>query len=215
MKRNAKSRMSRGNNQPVEQAARHTAIIREPVHMFSKLAWDADVFREIQIDYPDEPEPLAFAAINVCISAWSLRNWTESVFAKQQRARGDEFDKMAFRATLLVAIPEQAACEAIANTAKHATLGEGAWPGGRVDLEWQEGDEDAPPGYVLLHRTDSCELGFAVNRFVSLCDHWWAFLTQLGMTAGHERLPDWQQRKLHRIFSRHISDGEAAADPEQ
>jgi hypothetical protein len=37
--------------------------------MFSKLAWDADIFRDIQISYPDEPEPLAFAAINVCVSA--------------------------------------------------------------------------------------------------------------------------------------------------
>ncbi|WP_161989124.1 hypothetical protein [Sphingomonas glacialis] len=180
--------------------------------MFSKLAWDADVFREIQIDYPDEPEPLAFAAINVCISAWSLRNWTESVFAKQQRAAGRDYDNKAFRDTILAAIPEQAACDSIANTAKHATLGEGAWPGGRVDLEWQEGDEDAPPGYVLLHRTRNCELGFAVNRFASLCDHWWAFLRQLGMTVGHERLPDWQQRKLNRIFGRHSSNDTVEPD---
>jgi hypothetical protein len=196
--------MSRRASSPAEHAARHTAIIREPVNMFSKLAWDADVFRDIQISYPDETEPLAFAAINVCISAWSLRNWVESARKKQVRAQGLQFDRAAFWAEIAVEIPEQCACDAIANTAKHANFGDESWPGGSVVLEWEDGDEDSPPGYVLLHRTRDRSLNFAVNRFAALCDNWWGFLNRYAMADGHNRLPEWQQHKLNRIFGRHI-----------
>jgi hypothetical protein len=134
-----------------------------------------------------------------------LRNWVESARKKQLRAQGLQFDKVAFWAEIAAEIPEQSACDAIANTAKHANFGDENWPGGSVVLEWQDGDEDAPPGYVLLHRTEDASLGFAVNRFAALCDNWWRLLNRYGLAAGHNRSPDWQQRKLNRIFGRHLT----------
>lgn len=193
--------MRKRANPPIEHATRHTAIIRDPASLWSKLAWDVDVFRDIQVSYPDEPEPLAYAAINVCIAAWSLRNWVESVRARDMRRLGVNFDRAAFTSSIAAAIPEQAACEAIANTAKHARLGDGDWPGGKVRLDWEEGDEDSPPGFILYHlREDGQSEGLAVNRFMSLRDNWWDFLSENAMVIGQARVPQWQQRKLRRIF---------------
>ena len=193
--------LARKASPPIEHATRHTAVIRDPASMWSKLAWDVEVFRDIQVSYPDEPESLAYAAVNVCIAAWSLRNWVESVRGRNQRRLGIDFDRRAFFDEIAQAIPEQAACDAIANTAKHARLNDGEWAGGRVSLDWQEGDEDCPPGYVLHHfNEDGRYEGLAVNRFVSLCDHWWTWLEANAMAIGMRRIPDWQQRKLRRIF---------------
>lgn len=195
--------MRRSTSPPIEEAIRHTAVIGDPISLWSKLAWDIDVFRDIQVSYPDETEPLCYASINVCLSAWSLRNWLESVQARDARRRGETLDSEAFYAEIARTILEQAACEAIANTAKHARLRDGDWPGGEVRLEWREGDEDVPPGYVLLHWSAGAgHEGLAISRFDSLCDHWWAHLNSLGLADGHHRIPDWQQRMLHRIFGR-------------
>ncbi|GEM_PF-3140350 len=194
--------MNRRTTPPITQATRHTAIIGDPVGLWSKLAWDVDVFRDIQVGYPTEVEPLSYAAINVCIAAGSLRNWVENVEARAARARGTAFDREGFLSAMHRAVPEQAACEAIANTAKHARVADGEWPGGEVRLEWREGDEDVPPGYVLLHSDESGCVGVAVGRFDALCGNWWSHLVASGLAAGQRRIPDWQQRKLHRIFGR-------------
>ncbi|WP_158266327.1 hypothetical protein [Allosphingosinicella deserti] len=170
--------------------------------MWTKLTWDAEVFREIQIAYPDEPEPLAYAAINVCIAAQSLRNWVENSLAIEARKRKEKFSADLFLADLYYHIPQQAMCEAIANTAKHARYNDERWPGGEVRLEWHEGNEDAPPGYMLRQAEAGETVGeLAANRFQELCDHWWAYLSLRNLSAGTSRLPAWQQRKLHRIFS--------------
>lgn len=187
--------------EPTEPPDRHTAIIREPADMFNKLAWDADVFSDIQRRYPDEKEPLAFAAINVCISALSLRNWTKSALARATRHAANESFEKSFNARIATTIPEQAACDAIANTSKHSTFRESEWMGGNVDIEWRDADESSPPGYLLVHRdADDALVTLALSRFQSLCDHWWAFLSTNEMTGGYRRIPEWQQRKLNRIF---------------
>jgi hypothetical protein len=197
------------SNPPIEQAILHTAIIRGPIDKWSKLLWDADQFRDIQVSSPDERQPLAYAAINVCVTAWSLRNWVQSVRARDMRRAGVTFDHDSFLSELFATIPEQAACEAIANTAKHARHGEGQWPGGEVQLYWTEGDEDVPPGYVLHHvNRDGDHEDLAVNRFMDLCDHWWTYLSDNAMAIGAERTPQWLHNKLTEIWGEgNVADG--------
>jgi hypothetical protein len=208
--------MARGNNKRsgrnLAEAPRHTAIIKDPLGMWSKLAWDADCFRDIQIAYPDEVEPLCFAALNVCITAWSLRQWADA-FAKQEAGKGHNSEQ--FGLDLEAAVPEQAMCDAIANSAKHARFSEERWIGGGVTFAYVDGDEDIPPGYVLYHESDGVS-GFAVNNFQSLVDHWWTFLGARGWTKGHHRIPLWLQNKLNRVFADHIPalpDGAIPIEP--
>ncbi|MFZ3005384.1 MAG: hypothetical protein WA047_04360 [Phenylobacterium sp.] len=172
--------------------------------MWSKLAWDADVCRDVQISYPRERQPLAYAAINVCIAASSLRDWVISELTGRARAAGLKIDEKAHHKAMNAAVPEQAMCEAIANTAKHARHRDGGWPGGQVSLEWQEGDEDCPPGYMLHHLNGSgCAGALAVNSFEALCGNWWNFLRALDLAGDRSRTPEWQQNKLRRIFGDH------------
>ncbi len=180
---------------------RHTAVVGDVAAMWSKLAWDVDVFRDIQVGYPHEQQPLAYAAINVCIAATSLRNWAETAVRSDARASGRAFDRQGFDSDLTVAVPAQAMCEAIANTAKHSRFADGEWPGGRVSLEWEEGDEDSPPGWILRYGVEGAVIpSLSVNRFGSLPETWWAHLRDLGLVEGDFHLPEWQQNKLRRIF---------------
>lgn len=195
------SAMTRKSGPPIEHATQHTAIIRDHGGMWSKLVWDVDVFRDIQVSYPDEREPLAYAAINVCIAAWSLREWVRGMRQRTSSQLNLPFDHSKFLRELLSAVPEQAACEAIANTAKHARIHDGNWVGGMVRISWYDGDEDCPPGYTLHHdNKDGSYEGLAVNRFAALCDNWWAYLQANNLAIGQNRIPDWQQRKLKSIF---------------
>lgn len=193
--------MQRPSSQSVQPTTLHTAIIGDAGNMWSKLAWDADVCRDVQISYPSEQQPLAYAAINVCIAAWSLRNWVEGELIRRARTQGAKFDIAAHRVAMNTAVPEQAMCEAIANTAKHARHEDGGWPGGQVSLDWQEGDEDCPEGFELRHLNgDGGGGALAVNSFHALCENWWKFLNTLGLAQEVPRTPEWQQNKLRRIF---------------
>jgi hypothetical protein len=189
----------------MSQATKHTAIISDPVSMWSKLAWDADCFRDIQTSYPDEKEPLAYAAINVCIAAASLQDWVEEFLKRMASDSCEPWDKNAFFNDVISAIPEQSACVAIANTSKHSNFRERRWLNGEVLLAYEEGDEDIPSGYVLYHViAQSHSEGFALNRFDDLCRNWWAFLTARGLTQGHSGMPEWRSNKLNRIFRSHL-----------
>lgn len=193
--------MARRKKVSAEQADCHTAIIQDSAGLWSKLAWDVETFRDIQTSYPNEPEPLCYAAINACITASSLRNWTEEALTREARRRGESFDLHTLLARLQVEVPEQAACEAIANTSKHARPEEGRWPGGEVRLIFQEADEDAPSGYFLQHwNKEGGSEGLALNRFEALCNNWYDLLDSLGLASGMNRIPEWKQRKLRRTF---------------
>lgn len=179
----------------------HTAVIGDTAAMWAKLAWDVDVFRDIQIGYPHEQQPLAYAAINVCIASTSLRNWAQTEFASRERSIGRTFDGEVFRRNLAVAVPGQAMCEAIANTAKHSRFRDDDWPRGRVSMDWEEGSEDFPSGWILRYgEADEASSGLSVNSFVSLPETWWAHLLDLQLVEGSLVLPEWKQNKLQRIF---------------
>ena len=167
--------------------------------MWSKLAWDSDLFGDLQRDYPDEREPLAFAAINVCISASSLENWVVATIKRRQRDIVGKISRDVL-VGLREAIPQQAMCVAIANTSKHANHAEGAWPEGEVRLDWEDG-EHAPPGFVLRH-FHGAQIGetFAINGFIELVEHWWLYLLKNSLVDPAQRTPEWRSRKLARLF---------------
>lgn len=189
----------------MEEATKHTAIISDPVGMWSKLAWDTDVFRDIQTSYPDESQPLAYAAVNVCIAAASLEDWARTFLKRKSKEAGEKWDKDAFCRDVKAAIPEQSACADIANTSKHSQHREKRWINGEVQLIWEEGDEDIPSGYVLYHViSGSRSEGFAVSRFDALCQKWWNHLVTLKLAdkqpEGQPYMPEWRANKLNRIF---------------
>jgi len=147
---------------------------------------------------PDEPEPLAYAAINVCIAANSLKDWVQKAVPRSDRATKEALDQ-----EIRSAIPLQAMCDAIANTSKHSSHSDGYW-GGSVSLAWEEGDEWAPEGYVLRHvDADGAPggvYGLAANHFNALLDSWWTFLLTRSLVKPDQRTPAWMQRKLRRTF---------------
>lgn len=193
----------------MSKATKHTAIIKDPASMWSKLAWDVDCFRGIQTSYPDEREPLAYAAINVCIAAASLQDWVKEFLKRQANEAGSPWDEDRFFQDLMSAVPEQSACVAIANTSKHSGFRAGKWLNGEVLLTYKEGDEDYPSGYVLYHLiADSHSEGFALSKFDALCQNWWDFLASQGLTNGHSRTPEWMNNKLHRILRPHGNSGD-------
>lgn len=185
----------------MKEAKKHTAIISDPVGMWSKLAWDVRIFRDIQVSCPDEVQPLAYAAINVCIAAASLQDWAETFLERKSKEAQESWNKDAFYRDVVATIPEQPVCVAIANTSKHSKFRERKWINGEVRLTWEEADEDIPSGYVLSHViSGSHSEGFAISRFDTLCRNWWAYLAAHGLTNGQTDVPEWQTNKLNRIF---------------
>lgn len=180
----------------------HTVVIADAATMWAKLAWDVDNFSELQRDYPDLAEPLGFAAVNVCIAAWSLKNWAWAAFARQERQHGRNPAKQEFHSRLYAAVPEQRMCEAIANTAKHAALEEGEWRGGTVRIEWIDADEDTPGTYILRqHQTGVDGDTLALSRFGDLERNWLDFLKSLRFHAPrHVYDLEFRQRRLRQIF---------------
>lgn len=180
----------------------HTVVIGDVVSMWAKLAWEVDHFSQLQRDYPDQMEPLGFAAVNVCIAAWSLRNWTWTAFSRRERELGHVLTMQDFLARLYAAVPEQPMCEAIANTAKHAALDESEWTGGRVRIDWHDPTEDTPGTFVLRQfdiNTDGDTL--ALSRFGDLERNWLDFLKSLGFEAPRDVYDvEFRQRRLRKIF---------------
>lgn len=185
----------------MDETKKHTAIINDPVGMWSKLAWDADVFSDIQKSYPDERQPLAYAAINVCIAASSLQSWVEAFLKRKSRKSKEPWVADTFRQGILETIPEQPACIAIANTSKHSGFRERPWHNGEVRLSWEEGDEDTPSGYVLYHVISGGHSeSIAVSRFDALCRNWLTYLAAHRLTNGQTDMPEWRTNKLNRMF---------------
>lgn len=180
---------------------RHTAVITDVPMMWQKLAWDIDQFDDIQRSYPDMAEPLAFAAINVCISAASLADWASAAFISRRRAEGRPIGRAEVLAHIHATVPQQVMCEAIANTAKHSRFDEREWVGGEVRLDWSDGNEDEPPGYLLRHiHADNQIESVALNAFGVLERNWWGALQTMGFALPATHSLEWRQRRLQGIF---------------
>lgn len=162
--------------------------------MWEKLAWDIDVFGDIQRDFPEEKQPLVYAALNVCISAISLRDWLK---LDRSKVSGRRISPEEWEQHLRSRIPNQKLCEDIANTAKH-----GAYRGFQSTVvTWVDGGEDHPSGHIMYFElSESQERLQAYAAFTTLLAGWWKYLVQEGKAKGRQPLPCWHQNKLKRIF---------------
>lgn len=180
---------------------KHTAIIGDVETMWQKLVWDIHQFDKIQRSNPDLKEPLGFAAINVCIAAASLADWTVATVAPRRRDAGKPTTEADVRAHIYVHVHQQPMCEAVANTAKHARLKDGLWPDGEVRIDWDEGDEDGPPGYILRHVYPGGVQSIALNAFDVLQRNWWGELQNLGFAfSGNAGTFEWWQRHVEAML---------------
>ena len=165
-----------------------------------ELAWDIQQFDNIQRNYPEDVEPLGYAAINVCIAAASLRNWTVSQYVEMKRADGALIKEADVTTHIYRYVTQQVMCEAIANTAKHARFSEGKWTGGSVRIDFEEPSEDDPGGLILRHLHDNGAMpSIALNAFMSLETNWWGELQNLGFAFSRSP-PGWRQREIRKIF---------------
>jgi hypothetical protein len=180
-------------------ATRHTGVIDGSIKMWEKLCWDIECFDDIQRSYPDDEEPLAYAAINVCIAASSLGDWVEAEWKVKERAVGRRVRTDFRDAVILPAVKAQGMCDDIANTSKHSRLAQRKWAGGQVTVVHEPGDEDGPPGW-MYYQADEQTAGFGLDAFQSLKLDWWTLLVELGLTSGPMYLPRWHQKKISAIF---------------
>lgn len=193
--------MSRRNREAGDPR-QHTAVISDVQSMWEKLTWDVVQFDELQRSMPDLPQPLGFAAINVCLSASSLRDWTATAWVKARRASGKPASRDEVVAYIYAHVPQQRMCEAIANTAKHSMLDTGGWPDGRVELVFEEGDDIMPPGYVLRHIHEGGQYdSIALNAFTTMQRCWWGALQNLGFAFSANPIAfEWRQRQIRAVF---------------
>lgn len=176
-------------------------IIGDAVKMWEKLVWDVDQYQDIQRSNPQERQPLAFAAINVCIAAWSLEQWAKTAWMKRERSCGSGASESDFHALVRQLVPYQRICVDIANTAKHARHRDESWEGGEARLEWQEADEDGPSTFLLMHVNKVGERKvLAYNTFEAVRNDWWKCLVSMGLATGPQYSPEFMQNKLRRIF---------------
>jgi hypothetical protein len=170
--------------------------------MWRKLAWDHDNFAELQRSYPENNETLGFAAINVCIAASSLRDWTVLELKRAARNARESFDDASFEEALFLNVPQQPMCEAIGNTAKHGQHQDRDWPGGAVSIDWNEPTEDVPGSYKLRYRhLDGLCTDMALDSFRSLELNWWLFLQLYSLVErGPRPVLEWRQRALNRML---------------
>lgn len=198
----SRSRTASGRSSSGRSAKEHTVIIGDAVTMWEKLYWDVDVFTDIQRNYPTERQPISYAAINVCISTWSLARWVQREITRRDGKQAGD----AFRHSLFEWIPVQGRCEDIANTAKHASHRDELAEGARADLRWEEGDEYAPAGLTLYHVDKDGRVSLAFDTFSKLVSEWWHVLVKVGLAEGDQRSPEWLQGKITRMFGRALSN---------
>lgn len=167
--------------------------------MWEKMYWDMEVFSDIQRSYPDEGQPLVYAALNACIAAWSLETWARNSFVsgypqKEKQDRRKYFDRV-----LANMIPLQAMCSVVANTAKHGAHRDSGWDGGSLSLKWDDGDECGPAGFVLVTKGQT-NAPSMLNSLFDLPRDWWDFLQKMELVEENLPTPNWLRRKLSRMF---------------
>lgn len=189
---------------PTKSPDVHTVLVVDAITMWEKLCWDVDQYQDIQRSYPQERQPLAFAAVNVCIAAWSLENWAWTAWSKKMRKEGKEASNTAFRAKVRQNVPGQRICADIANTSKHANYRDDDWQGGEVQIEWMEGNEDIPPTFLLNHVGSPGQSStLAYSTFESVRNDSWQFLVLVGLASGPQYSPEFMRNKLKRILGDH------------
>ncbi|WP_187432234.1 hypothetical protein ROLI_031660 [Roseobacter fucihabitans] len=165
------------------------------------MYWDIDIFSDFQRSYPDESQPLVYSALNACISAWSLEKWAMQAWKKNERTEDRKSDEKEFLKRLSQKIPMHGLCVDVANTTKHGAHKVDRWTDGLLELRWDEGDEDVPPGLMLV-RSEGDETTLLHSDFVALPAQWWSFLQEMRLVSGNQPTPRWWQNKVGRMFGR-------------
>lgn len=187
-------------SQSIKPPEAHTVLITDVVTMWEKLYWDVERYQEIQRSYPKERQPIAFAAINVCIAAWSLEQWAKTAWMRKARNSTGKAEVSQFHDLVRDNVPEQSICADVANTSKHAAFDDRRH-GGEVSLEWDEGDDEVPPTFVLRHMgsLDTAKVS-AYDTFDNVRRHWWKFLVSADLASGPMKVPEFMQNRLRQIF---------------
>lgn len=163
-----------------------TAIIASSVDMWKKMTWNLHSFQDLQRENPDEVdlEPLVYAAINLCISAQSLKEWVRGEVLRSKRAGGENYSDQDFMGEVKSGVPLQEMCDAIANTVKHSRLNENEWVGGTLRVSYIEADEYTPDAHLLEHSTDGQSWYISANALADLRHQWWSLLQHFGIVEG-------------------------------
>lgn len=177
-------------------ARRHTVTIASVEDLYWKLVWDVLRLDDIQRGGTKDPEPLAYAAINVCIAAVSLRDWTVAALLGPDATKAE---KIGLYEKIRASVAAQVMCEAVANTAKHSSFREDRWIGGSLSIVDVPADEDDPGGLRLQLSPPQPSGGIALNAFLTMEEEWWTTLQNLGI-GFPRRPPEWRQRQLRAIF---------------
>lgn len=177
----------------------HTVIIGDVRTAWEKMYWDVDVFGDLQRSYPEEQEPIAYAALNACISASSLESWAMTAWKRQRRQGDGSANDINFHALLETTIPHQGLCVDVANTTKHGDHRESRWKGGKLDLRYDDASEDSPSGFAVLKLHEG-RTSYLYNDLHDLPRCWWLFLQKVDLVSGGQPTPDWWQRKISRMF---------------
>jgi hypothetical protein len=158
------------------------------------MYWDVDVFGELQRSYPEEDAPLAYAALNACISSSSLENWVKSAWKRQRRIEGRNIDSDDFSSLLRINIPYQDLCVDVANTTKHGEFRDSRWKNGELKLEYDDESEDTPSGFSIkaLHEG---RISYLYNDIHDLPHRWWNLLLEIDLVSCEMPTPDWFRRK--------------------
>jgi len=161
---------------------RRRVLDDDPMRIWAKLAWDVEMFGDLGMLYPDERARLRCSAVQICVTAWRLRVWTEQELARRSgwknRLSGDDVQKR-----LTIAVPQQILCDAVADVARRAYWRDGIWPDDLLRMEWGSG------GWILSYPP----LGISVPMlaFLRIEQSWRAFLESEGLVpaprkvAGH------------------------------
>ncbi len=193
--------MSKRIDKPIKPPIVHTLIIEDVHTAWEKMYWDIDVFGDIQRSYPDEKQPLAYAALNACISASSLENWSLAQWKKQCRMRNDKPEERYFDNLLKTTIPSQGLCVDVANTTKHGNHRDRRGGDAELTLKFDEPSEHTPPGFVV-RKSNNGEISLLYNNLYHLPTHWWTFLQKVDLVSGEQPTPNWWATKISGLFDR-------------
>jgi hypothetical protein len=170
------------------EATGPTPVVDDPMKRWAKLAWDMHMFRDYSSQYPEDRAQLAHRIVGICVTAWSLRLWTEQKLAHRRQRH---FDMAAFREQLARAVPQQPLCDAVAEIARTAYHRQGVWPGNLLEMRFSYPGEPDPVGWMLTHAAADRDHRLTIFSFLCIDRDWRAFLEMQELAGAGPRRGRW------------------------
>jgi hypothetical protein len=186
--------VSRRSPRTEHEWAKHPTLltnISSVADLLLKLDWNLERFQQEVERRPCDSEGVAYAAIDYCVTSVALRDWfldLQVVDPATQLPWSHE--------TLRSRVEWLAACENIANTAKHGSYRDDNWSNGIAPLQVRVPDH-------LVAERDACADGLELFGFIHRYREqaWWdIFLHKAkqdegtdGWFAFGKNFDDWQQ----------------------